>query len=497
MEWGQRMRIRLTVFSLLLAICIILSGAAYAQTNDPVVYTSPEGIQFQSYSELWNEQKLKELYETLLKCDHGEELLSLKQVILYPDKSTGKSGSRVGNYSVETKTIKLYEVDTTPAARTLIHEYGHHFTYYWLQKKEGLNPGQLTESSSWAKVRQLGGFPIRWSGSTLPYVHKWDPGEIMAEDYVLLFGVGGGALSNRVPNVVNLLRHENEYIPSAQSIPALRQYWEELAGFTKKDSIRLPIVQQWNALDDKQEGTNRLIFSSAATRSYQLIQYGIYVTGFNEQDGVPIHWTTSVNAIGREPVEVNLDLRSALEKQSFNGFIQIWALDPDSNQLIYTPFYMNWFTYEPSSRSLRAIPPPFVSRGLTAMLQREGMDKWPLVHMVMNGLPLAPMKRYEDKEGNLYVPLRLFSEEAADSTKERRVVDDDGGKRLTARFKQYEVHLLLDEQQAVINGVQVRLSQRVRRMGTEPMVAVGDLKALFGVNAKWDEAGSSLLLEAS
>lgn len=148
------MRLSLTVCGILLAIFVIFSDQAVAQRLEAAAYRSPEGIHFVSYSTLWNEQKLKELYESLLKCEHGEELSTLKQVILDPGPSEGKSGSRVGSYNADTQVIRLFEVDTTPVVRTLIHEYGHHFTYYWLQKRkvllldnlQSLQPGPRLDS---------------------------------------------------------------------------------------------------------------------------------------------------------------------------------------------------------------------------------------------------------------------------------------------------------------------------------------------------------------
>jgi hypothetical protein len=491
------MRIRLTAYSILLVMCMIFSGAAYAHdTNESVLYTSPEGIQFISYSPVWNEQKLKELYEVLLRCEHGEELALLKQVILYTEKSTGKSGSRVGSYNVESQTIKLFEVDSIPVVRTLIHEYGHHFTYYWLQKKEGLKLERLTESSSWARLRQLEGFPIRWAGSTLPYVHKWDPGEIMAEDYVLLFGVGGEPLPSQSTPIVNWLRHENEYIPSAQSIPALRQYWEELAGLSRKESIQLPVLQHWETLDGSELGSNRLVFSSAATKSDQLIQYGIQVSGFNDNDGLAVKRTVAIQAIGTGSVKVDVDMRSLQDEMPIaKGFIQIWALDPESKQLIYTPFYMNWFSFQAITKSLKAIPPPIASKGLTKSLNKEGMERWPLVHVFIEGMPLAPIKRYSDREAHVYIPLRLFNESSGELTKDSRFADEHEGRKIKIIYKQYTLQLQLDEQLATINGNQINLSQRIRRFGAEPMIAVDDLGTLFGIQAKWDESGNSLFIE--
>jgi hypothetical protein len=492
------MRIGITACGILLLFCLIFTGAAYAQEAELSSYKSPEGINFVSNSTVWNEQKLKGLYEILLRCGHGEELSRLKQVILSPEKSKGKSGSRVGNYDADTQTIRLFEVESIPVERTLIHEYGHHFTYYWLQKKEGITPNEITESSSWAQARQLTGFPIRWSGSMLPYDHKWDPGEIMAEDYVLLFGVGGETLPEKPQKVVNLLRHENEYIPQAQSMTALRRYWEELAGLTPKESIRMPIIKEVSTLLDSDERTNRLVFSSAATNDQQLVQYGIQVTGYNEQSGIPVVWSTGVTAVGKSAVEAELDLHALQgELSSFSGNIQIWALDPLNRQLVYTPFYMNWFSFDSTTRLCRAIPPSFESRGLMPLLKKEGIDKWPLMLTYINGISSVPVQRYEDRSGNLYVPIRLFNEDNGAEKTEGSRKDPEEGRLFTIKFKKRSIQLHMDEDLASVNGTQLKLKQRISKLGgREAMVAVADLPQLLGVAAKWDEESGSLFVES-
>ena len=46
-------------------------------------YISPEEIHFVSWSKAWDEAKLRELYEELLRNRHGEELNTLERVTVY------------------------------------------------------------------------------------------------------------------------------------------------------------------------------------------------------------------------------------------------------------------------------------------------------------------------------------------------------------------------------------------------------------------------------
>jgi hypothetical protein len=465
------------------------------QEKPAALYTSSEGIQFISFSSMWNEAKLKGLYETLLKCGHGEELGQLKKVILSPDTSTGKSGLRVGNYNEETKTIRLYEVESGPVERVLIHEYGHHFSYYWLQNKERSNPEMLTELSEWSKIRQLQGYPIRWFGSKLSYIHKWDPNEILAEDYVLLFGVGGVTMPDDPEGTINLLRHENEYIPSAQSIPELRRYWEKLAGLTKVEPMQIPAIQQWEVADSTRTAY-RLTVSSAAAAEHQHIKYGIRVKAYDEQGGMPIIWTTSLSSRGQSSIETKLDLTSIQQNQkSFRLNIQIWASDPESKQLVYTPMYGNWFAYDGITRSLTAISPPIETFGMKSMLKNEGMDKWPLVHLFLNGKQLKMVHRQEDLEGNLYVPLRLFNAGKEKAQPARDPMLGNGEFELTAQFNQRKVELQTDQTHAFVNDTHIKLAQKMLLVGSEALVSIQDLPQLFGIRTRWDETGSSLFIE--
>lgn len=127
------------------------SSSAWAASGNPVAtYMSPEKIEFVSYSKKWNQKKMKALYAELMKNMHGEELRYLGKVVLSPEEKEDELGVANMGYSWteddlsdiemdEPTEIILYDADNLSTveslATTLSHEYGHHFTYYWLIKK--------------------------------------------------------------------------------------------------------------------------------------------------------------------------------------------------------------------------------------------------------------------------------------------------------------------------------------------------------------------------
>jgi len=192
-KWGRWMRI---ILALVLAVTVMggegadpagaASAAAYA------TYVSPEKIAFVSYSRSWNQAKLKALYVDLLRNLHGEELAYLGKVVLSAEDKEGEAGVAHIKYSwtkddgsdivMEKGTeIVLYGANrlTTVAelSATLSHEYGHHFTHYWLIKKERKLPSD--PRTKWASIRGIKGKPVVFTedASEPGYSHKWDAGD--------------------------------------------------------------------------------------------------------------------------------------------------------------------------------------------------------------------------------------------------------------------------------------------------------------------------------
>ncbi len=175
-------------------------------------YISPEGIEFTSRSEKWDESDLELLYEELLRNKHGEELYHLTNVIVYPQKdeqaaATHKNASQLCSVPVSHTllpegfeveyfrrggVITLYDGDgiTTVGgmADSLSHEYGHHYTRYHMLDCYG----EEVYDTEYAKLRGLNtdnsytdgdGDDNFYMDNHYKYVL-----EIAAEDYVALMG---------------------------------------------------------------------------------------------------------------------------------------------------------------------------------------------------------------------------------------------------------------------------------------------------------------------
>lgn len=240
-----------------------LAGATQQFNGEPInpeskyklvaAYTGPKGITVKSYSRQWDhEEKLKALYEELLANFHGEEMDYLSTINIFPDYVYGQgvgglyhssyyslTGSGERGYN-KGRTIDLAAGDQNSTvdqmAKTLAHEYGHHFTMYYLWMKEGKTFDQWKETR-WAKVRGLTGNPSVGNGE-----HMWAPEEIAAEDYVQLFG---SALARQSADfksqfgsfdntVFNLAPQENLELPLAAQVPRLEEYWLGLMGVPAK-----------------------------------------------------------------------------------------------------------------------------------------------------------------------------------------------------------------------------------------------------------------------
>ncbi len=175
-------------------------------------YISPEGIEFVSRSDEWDESDLELLYEELLRNEHGEELYHLSTVTVYPHKdeqaaATHQNSSQLCSvpfshtllpegfeveYFRRGGVITLYDGDGITTvdgmADSLSHEYGHHYTRYHMLDCSG----EEVYDTEYAKLRGLNtdnsytdgdGDDSFYMDNHYKYVL-----EIAAEDYVALMG---------------------------------------------------------------------------------------------------------------------------------------------------------------------------------------------------------------------------------------------------------------------------------------------------------------------
>lgn len=215
---------------------ITLNSSYYAK------YESPEGIQFLSYTENWDEFNLEELYKELMKNKHGDEIQLLQEVRIIG--GSAPTDSRItGNYHPFLNSITLYNgnsiTDPSSYSDTLAHEYGHHFAYYYF-------PSHHFSFSKWAELRGLEEYPVRWD-SFWNYsltAHQWHPQEIFAEDYVLLYGAANDTLE--VSDIYNSneafylrTQHENQNIPNVLGNDTLHQFLERETGVQIDEARKL------------------------------------------------------------------------------------------------------------------------------------------------------------------------------------------------------------------------------------------------------------------
>ncbi|CAG9606614.1 S-layer homology domain-containing protein [Pseudoneobacillus rhizosphaerae] len=200
------------------------------------------GVTFESYSSLWKiTDKLKQLEAELLKNKHGEELALLGKIVIIPNSPAGENvlGEYMANYKftstnvslLSNRTIYLFggNENTTiqSMAYTLSHEYGHHFTFYHLLNKENKMPGTW-KTSEYAKSRGV-------QSTSSPAHDKpfgeyvWALPEIMAEDYVQLFGSD---------TAIKVGAQMNVELPTPFDVPTIQEYWNKyLPNYEPKSAL--------------------------------------------------------------------------------------------------------------------------------------------------------------------------------------------------------------------------------------------------------------------
>lgn len=184
------------------------------ELSESTRYYAPNGLSIQSIAGEWQGNSIKNVYEELLKNKHGVELDYLKEIVLKPGPSI--DGQALGEYSDRSITltaaavfkplidssykniktcnygyIKLYYMndytDIKQVARTLSHEYGHHYTIHHFFTGDN----ETRENSDYYKIRGLEEYPEAieyYRYDEYLKMHAWDIDEIAAEDYVQLLG---------------------------------------------------------------------------------------------------------------------------------------------------------------------------------------------------------------------------------------------------------------------------------------------------------------------
>ncbi|RSK27223.1 hypothetical protein EJF36_10205 [Bacillus sp. HMF5848] len=257
----------LIVFMSILVVLPILASfdEIISEQNYYAIFRSPEGIVFASYVEQWDESMLKELYSILKKNKHGEEILLLQEVTV-----KGENNQAYGVYNALKSTITLFNGHkiTNPLQYrdTLAHEYGHHFAYYYFKNHHLPN-------SEYVKLRGLKNTAVRFDAfwNYKNRNHMWYVQEIMADDYVLLYGATESLnLEDVYNNEAFYIKssHENKYIANVLENEKLHQYFEDRTGLTVESSrtTKIPVLKHIS-----QDGLIFSITSKPHSVAYKII----------------------------------------------------------------------------------------------------------------------------------------------------------------------------------------------------------------------------------
>ena len=251
---------------------VSLSYGGEASLSDDV-YVTPEGFKIKSYSEKWSGEKLKEIYEEIMRNGHGSEMQYLDTVLIYPDGNERDDFNILGTQSSQEETFELYadfpaflpvrtrynirsstseltlynmdRYDTVElAAHTISHEYGHHFTRFYFFEDES----QIM-SSDYYKVRGLSAYPKAKEYDDYDLYmanYEWSILEMAAEDYVQILGSPNAKVTEDYKDVKEALAYYvrtgkelklsqddyfnaypqiNIFIPLAAQVPGLADYY--------------------------------------------------------------------------------------------------------------------------------------------------------------------------------------------------------------------------------------------------------------------------------
>jgi len=240
-------------------------------------YKGPLGIEVISFSPNWKEpHQLETVYKELLNNFYSEEIQYFSTVYIYPDSPEGVAAYYYPDFDYGDQGQYIYKKDryieifngkdyqdVSQFARILSHEYGHHFTYYYLLTKENRHFAEWKDTQ-YAQIRNFKSYPkVKYyyaHEDDLHYERIWDICEIAAEDYVQLFGSPLAKSSTLYYDAVqrverniqevyydnhhfNLMPQENLHLPLATEVPGLYLYWLELAGYTSTPP-KLPMKPQ-------------------------------------------------------------------------------------------------------------------------------------------------------------------------------------------------------------------------------------------------------------
>ena len=301
------------------------------QDPDGYIYQTPLGFPIVSYSDKWAGDKLKDIYNELLNNIHGDEIMYLSKIVVYPGESEIDSGGSVaGTHTVQLKDssvffnlpalfpsslhysirstlsmIELYNMDdydtVEQAARTIAHEYGHHYTMHYFMSND-----TEAKESGYYSLRNISayGHEVFFDDQETYYQnHEWSIYEIAAEDYVQMMGSPNAKVARKYKDIydvllsgddsyypqvdettVNVFPQENVYIPLADEMTGLRAYFYSFIG---KEDTDEPLQQIDFGLKMTKRSNNGYTYYDITFNKTSTDEDALYTLMCYDSDGNP------------------------------------------------------------------------------------------------------------------------------------------------------------------------------------------------------------------
>lgn len=327
--------------ALLIPLISFIPSTVHAES---VTYTSPEGIVFRSEAPGWTKSDLITLYKSFITRNRtGKELASLQGIVVAKGNGCGELKDASGCYRSDGVIYLNYGESWTVAETphtVLSHEYGHHFSNYWLSIYD----------EKWLRLREIKDYPILYTRAqtTSTQEHTWSLHEIMADDYAALYGEKEQRRTAQIINgdMPRMTDVENELIPHVNELPKLQAYIQELTGLVPDGQIETNVVPQLVSFTPEYRENSwfyRIEFTAATIDPNKNLTYYFTVGRFSDK----ISHTGTTNIVhyfeNSQPVIGSEDIR--YHRPAMNpDVVQLIAYDPISMLHTRSKQYLYDFT---------------------------------------------------------------------------------------------------------------------------------------------------------
>ncbi|MCR1898721.1 hypothetical protein NSA47_06910 [Irregularibacter muris] len=444
-------KLSIILITLFIVLMLIFISPQAVKGDDTLydVYEGPMGIEIKSYTSNWTGEKLKDIYEELLNNTYGEEIKYLASINLYPDNPYGgdEEGLYRGAYQrnnfinksrykmkdkAEIDLLSMKDKNTIEEiAKTLSHEYGHHFTLYYLIKGENKTFDQW-QDTQYAAIRGL--VEDERVSNDYENGHQWNISEIAAEDYIQIFGSPTAKIPKTYDDIIkreekkqldqtirwnnhifNVYPQENFNIPLAQDIPGVADYWRELAGLEDLEIHPIPSTSHIALTQVKDLGYNKKQFIIEWTEGIDAktspLLYTVVAFDEHNQQAIPIKTVKTGEKL--QAVIGSVKMKKGLEilyytdhftetpkdirvftMNEYGNIVSSNILTIDFEQPMVTE--LNHEEYTPQEKDMR------VQENIRILQDKESIKKW--VDKAIEGFSrtLEGIKLYIKKELNLW-----------------------------------------------------------------------------------------------